>query len=87
MYTDPSSFNEGFVYASAPTVGYGFTDSIPKAGHHLFVTLLHYQAVDQLADLAVSLSAIVSYQLCLHLIGCSRLALRSDYGATTLKAQ
>ena len=47
-----SNFSDHLVYSEVAVSGYGFTDSILKRGHFLFNSLLHIQALRQLAELA-----------------------------------
>ena len=52
-YADPTVFQQGLVQAPAPGAPcYGFTDSIRKTGAVLFCSLLHYDALVELAGLA-----------------------------------
>jgi hypothetical protein len=49
-----TSFHDGLLYSAQPMAGYGFTDSIAKSGHRLFISVLHFEALEKLIVAAAS---------------------------------
>ena len=59
-YSNPLAFHQGLLYSAQPQSAYGFTDSIAKSGHHLFISVLHLEALQKLSTAAATCPGAVA---------------------------